>query len=67
MLPVSKALSNVLGKVTRDELIEQQKSDPSLKEIWNTVREGVTRKNVSFPVKNGILYQGLTFDQIRVY
>lgn len=72
VLPVSKALSNVLGKVTRDELIEQQKSDPSLKEIWNTVREGVTRKNVSFPVKNGILYRhyrtakGRTFDQIVV-
>ncbi|XP_075732859.1 uncharacterized protein LOC142775380 [Rhipicephalus microplus] len=71
-LPVSKALSNVLGKVTRDELIEQQKSDPSLKEIWNIVREGVARKNVSFPVKDGILYRhyrtakGRTFDQIVV-
>lgn len=58
--------------VTEETLISEQKSDPSLSRIWETYREGVAKRKVSFPVRDGMLYRhykdrhGRTFDQLVV-
>lgn len=46
--------------------MEQQKTDPSLKEICDT-REGVFRMTVSFPVKYDILYHHSRYAKVRVF
>lgn len=61
-----------LVTVTKKTLISEQKSDPSPSRVWETYRERVAKRNVSFPVRKGVLHRhykyrrGRTFDQLVV-
>lgn len=72
LVPPSSNSFHKLVRVTRETLMSEQNGDPSLARIWETSKEGVARKNVSFPVRDGVLYRhyrdrrGRTFDQLVV-
>lgn len=72
ILPPTSGNFEKLVSVTKEVLIKEQRADPSLDKIWETSKEGVARKNVTFPVRDGVLYRhyrdrsGRTFDQLVV-
>ncbi|KAM7312087.1 uncharacterized protein ISCGN_008992 [Ixodes scapularis] len=72
ILPPTSGNFEKLVSVTKEVLIKEKKADPSLGKVWETSKEGVARKNVSFPVRDGVLYRhyrdrsGRTFDQLVV-
>lgn len=71
LAPANGGLKSLIG-VGREELIELQRQDPSLKKIQNSYEEGVAKKNVDIVTENGILYRhyrdrkGKVVDQLIV-
>lgn len=69
--PSSRSFQNLL-QVDREVLIERQKSDPSLKLLHDTAKEGISRRNVSYQRRAGVLYRlykdrkGRVLDQLVV-
>lgn len=57
ILPPASSSFQELASVDRATLVSQQKSDPSLVNFYDSVREGVSRKNIKFYVKSDVLYR----------
>ncbi|XP_064465530.1 uncharacterized protein LOC135377174 [Ornithodoros turicata] len=71
LAPVSNSFQS-LAKVDQAALAAEQKSDPSIRNLCDSVKEGVARKNISFYEKQNLLYRryrdknGRVFDQVVV-
>lgn len=55
LAPTSKGFEQLVSE-TKVVLIEEQRADPSLTKLWETCKDGVARKNVTFPVHEDVLY-----------
>lgn len=71
LAPISHSYERMLG-VDREALRLSQKTDPSIAVMNNGNSEGVSSRNISFEVRNGILYRkyrdrrGQCYDQLVV-
>lgn len=69
--PASSSLQTLL-RVDRSSLIEQQRADPTLQNIRSQCNEGISKKNVMYQNRAGILYRKyldrrrVQFDQLVV-
>lgn len=72
VLSPSSRSFHALLQVDRELLIEQQQSDPSLTVLHDTAKDGISRRNVSYQIKAGVLYRhykdrkGRVLDQLVV-
>ncbi|KAM7313255.1 uncharacterized protein ISCGN_003132 [Ixodes scapularis] len=69
--PSSRSFQTLL-QVDREVLMEQQKSDPSLTVLYDTAKEGISKRNISYQMRAGVLYRlykdrkGRNLDQLVV-
>lgn len=57
ILPPTSKSFQALALVDRATLVSEQNSDPSLVNLRDNVKEGVSRKNIKFYVKSDVLYR----------
>ncbi|KAG0443861.1 hypothetical protein HPB47_014447 [Ixodes persulcatus] len=55
LAPTSKSFEQLVS-VTKKVLIEEQRAVPSPTKLWETCKDGVAQKNVTFPVCEDVLY-----------